>query len=180
MPSDNIITAESQRQSSELNEEMGFYAFLLKHNSLLLPFLPLSLVHVPCPFSLFSLFHTHSHYNNNYLFLYLLQYTVFNFHLSFRYVFLVLSPFFNPPSPPQFPHSPLKLQGQTGQTMPLVSAQIANTIGDHHLGLLGNGLTINFQLKQTKEMTAQALWKMSRICINIRQVSIIVSSPLHQ
>lgn len=84
------------------------------------------------------------------------------------------------PSPPQFPHSPLKLQGQTGQTMPLVSAQIANTIGDHHLGLLGNGLTINFQLKQTKEMTAQALWKMSRICINIRQVSIIVSSPLYQ
>lgn len=172
MPSGNIITAESERQSSELNEEMGFYAFLLKHNSLLLPFLPLSLVHLPCPFSLFSPFHTHSHYNNNYLFLYLLQYTVFNFHLSFRYVFLVLSLC----SPPHSPNH----QGQSGQTMPLVSARIANTIGDHHLGLLGNGLTINFQLKQTKEMTAQALWKMSRICINIRQVSIIVSSPLHQ
>lgn len=87
-------------------------------------------------------------------------------------------PFLSCPLAP--PPSRAKLQGQTGQTMPLVSARIANAIGDHHLGLLGNGLTINFQLKQTKEMTAQALWKMSRICINIRQVSIIVSSPLHQ
>lgn len=86
-----------------------------------------------------------------------------------------------PPPPPPTPHPKTKqLQGQTGQTMPLVSARIANAIGDHHLGLLGNGLTINFQLKQTKEMTAQGLWKMSRICINIRQVSIIVSSPRHQ
>lgn len=157
---------------------MGFYAFLLKHNSLLLPFLPLSLVHLPCPFFSFSLSFTLTHTLTITIYFFTCSntlYSISTYPLGMSFLSRRLSS--KPPIPPI---PPPKLQGQIGQTMPLVSAQIANTIGYHHLGLLGNGLTINFQLKQTKEMTAQALWKMSRICINIRQVSIIVSSPLHQ
>lgn len=169
-----LATSSLPNQKGNRQDWMKRWAFMLSYSNIILFSCHFCHCHLSiCPvLFLFSLPFTLTHTITITIYFFTCsntQYSISTYPLGMSFLSCPFAP----------PHSP-NHQGQSGQTMPLVSARIANTIGDHHLGLLGNGLTINFQLKQTKEMTAQALWKMSRICINIRQVSIIVSSPLHQ
>lgn len=145
VPSDSISTKVIPSLQRRITRPSS--AFLLKHNSPLFGILTSYLQSPPHSplLTVFFLSTWPKHGHNNFILFFSLA-PMHNIQPFPRYS--LLNVFFCPPLPFFFLFS--DFQGQTGQTMPLVSVWMGLATHHHCRGRLGNSLTINFQLKQTK------------------------------